>query len=328
MESGLMIKLQRILALASHEGGNENEKLLAMEKLNKLLFQHNLSISELEMRGQKGPEIVEKEHDLGKAAFAWKVSIAEIVANHYFCYPLVHGTGTQKRIRFVGRPDNSEALNALYGWIIKQIQDLSREARQVYYAETGEHIDPLRWQINFGNGIVSRIGDRLEEIKRRRADDNKVHALVIHHESEISDYFEEKYGWRKDGQMTAEQRKAKEEWKRKSDEKEAFRIECEKNGDMELFYERYPFDRPSTPEEIEAAKKRNEEWDEKWKAQQARSERSRRAAATRRNQKGWTETEYKKHVQTWSAYESGEKNANKVNLEPFLKAGQKDEALA
>src|SRR5690242_21915453 len=118
MEISLQTKLQRILALTTSP--NENEAAVAMEMLQKLLTQHNLSIADLETRGQKAPGIHDKAFDLGKAAFKWKLNLASVIADHYYCHPLVDYT--QKSVRFVGRPDNVDSLTALYRWIIEQIK--------------------------------------------------------------------------------------------------------------------------------------------------------------------------------------------------------------
>lgn len=318
MDTMLQNRMERLLALTGST--NEHEAALAMEKLQALLIKHNLDIADLETRGHKtAPGVKEKSHDLGKAAFRWKLDLAEYIAEHYFCYPLVDRT--TKTVRFVGRPDNVESLTALYAWVIEQIKTISRNERRKYIEETGEHIDPLRWQVNFGLGAVSRLSDRLYEIKRRQAEDNKVHALVLHHKSEISDWLEEELGYRIDGQMTKSQRESRE----RLEAKRQFKAECEANGDMEPYYQRYPWDRPLSEEEQRKADERHAEWEEEWKARQARSERSRRAARTRRARNGMSDEEYRRYMQAYRAEDSGRKAADQVNLEPFLNPGERQE---
>jgi len=319
MDSALITKLNKILALTSSPV--EGEAQAAAEHLQRLLTKHNLDIADLEQRGAaKRPEVKEGGHDLGKAAFKWKLELADTIAEHFFCVSLTNHT--TKTVQFAGRPDNVESLQMLYSWVIEQIKGISASERRIYTEKTGEHVDPLRWQVNFGLGVVQRLGGRLSEIRRKReaeaeaaAGGNLVTALVVSHAREVSDYLEEKYGYRKDGQLTKKERAAKERWEAHDRMVDAFK----EAGEMDKYYAHRPWERPKTAEQLAAEEKARVKADRDWDRKAAR-----RRGRPYREQ---SHEQLRKSEQAYEARESGRNNAGKINLEPFLAEGAKKEAL-
>jgi hypothetical protein len=305
-----MERLRKVLALTTSP--MEGEAQAASEMLAKLLEQHNLDMADLETKGQAAPGIQEKSHDLGKAAFTWKLNLAEDIADHYFCVSLVDRKA--KTVVFVGRPDNVESLKMLYQWLIDQIRRISADERRKHIAETKEHIDPLRWQVNFGIGAAFRLGQRLRERAEKDASVAST-ALVVHHTTEISDYFEEKYGYRKDGKTT----KADQEWHRKWMERAAQRDIEEKRmaellkTDPEEYYKIRPWERPE-----EVAKRRADE-EKRARKEEARQRRNEaRRKGTTHYRRDYTPEEYRRMEQGWTAKESGHKAGDRINLDPFI----------
>lgn len=321
----LISRLQKLLALT--ESPNENESASAAAMLQKFLTQHNLSMADLEMKGATAPGMKENVADLGKAAFKWKLDLAEGIAEFYFCAPIVNRA--KKTVRFVGRPDNVESLQMLYIWVIDQIKEISKNERRKHYDLTQEHIDPLRWQLGFGEGAVERLIDRLREMKARQAEDmshdefGNITALAIHHQAEVSDYLEKEYGYRTDGKETERQRKSRErseaywaELERKEREQENLKLQCETAGDMAPYYAAYPDQHPDVIAKAEAeAAKRNKAYEAK----------ERRNEARRTGRSSWREapTDWVKEEQKQKAQASGRENASKVNLQPFVGDGKK-----
>lgn len=300
----LIDKLRKVLALTSSP--NENEAAAASGHLARLLAAHNLDIADLEKRGAAAPGIDTKAHDLGKAAFKWKLNLANAIADHYFCYALVDDR--LKTVRFIGRPDNVDSLIMLYGWIIDQIKRVSADERRRHQDLTGEHIDPLRWQVNFGLGAVERLRDRLYEQRQREQDDAGT-ALVVHHRSEISDYLEEKFGYRVDGQMTKRQAQRQAQY-----EEEQARREALKATDLEAYYTQYPWERPETPEQLAAREKKEADF---WKKEAARARRRKG-----RPEREMSEEDCRREEQASSAAVSGRRASDRINLQPFIGGGQ------
>lgn len=320
MDANIIGRLQKILALTTSPV--EGEAQAAAGMLAKLLAEYNLSIADLESKGHKqAPGVKRAGHDLGKAAFTWKLNLAEAIAKHYFCHPMVDRVS--KEVHFVGRPDNVESLLMLYGWVIDQIRRIASDERKVHQATTGEHIDPLRWQVNFGVGAVERLEDRLDEMAAQRASEAST-ALVIHHTTEISDWMEEQYGYRVDGRKTKQQQADAERYEQYRAERQASKDAAKAAGNMELHYARYPWDRPVetkplTAAEVRAEAKRQAKADEAWYRKQARKD----AAADRK----WDNPEYaRKQQQAADSRAAGRKAADRVNLRPFLTGEVEKEA--
>lgn len=190
-DQNLLDKLAKILALTTSPVEGEAQAAAAM--LAKLLAKHNLQMADLEAKGAAKPGVIENRVDLGKAAFQWKIDLATFIAEHYFCKVLIlkrHRRG--KVLLFLGRPDNVQAFEMLYRWLVEQVQRIAKEERRTYIETTGDHVDPLRWQVNFGMGAAQRLGQRLGNLKRQQAADTK--ALVIHHAEEIDLWTQQTYG--------------------------------------------------------------------------------------------------------------------------------------
>jgi hypothetical protein len=300
-------KIRKVLELSKR--GVEGEAQLAAQRLQELLTAHNLEIADLETRGHKNkPGIKEQEHDLGKAAFKWKLMLADIIAEHYFCVSLVDYE--EKTVKFVGRPDNVESLQMLYSWIIDQLKGIAREARRAHIAETNEYIDPLRWQVNFGLGAVGRLRERLRELKQKQAENVTETGLVVHHLAEVSDYLEQFYGFRKDGRRTKEQQEAEARWDKIVEEHRKRREEL-KQRDPEEFFRIYR--EPVTDEHRRILEKE----EEKERKRRERNERRRTGRTTYRD----SPVRDRREEQAWTSRMAGVKGADRVNLEPFIGDG-------
>lgn len=301
MEAKLLDRLRKILALT--ESPVEGEAQAAAGKLRELLIEHNLTVADLEMRGSAAPRIHEEGHDLGKAAFNWKLDLAETIAEYYYCAALV--SRYRKTVKFVGRPDNVESLKMLYAWLIDQIKEISASERRNHHVRTGEHIDPLRWQVNFGRGLVDRLGSRLAEMRERDRVDSKICAIVVHHATEVSDYLESIGESRIDGRKTKYELEREEYWKKRNAEDAEL-----KRTNIEAYYEKYPWERPETDAERIAREKKE----------------ARNAARRTGRQRAYYQSaeEQRKENEAYQARQSGRDAVNKVNLQPFLRKGTEE----
>lgn len=309
IDSKLIDRLRKILALT--ESPEEGEAASAAEMLQRFLVQYNLSVADLEQKGHKKAQVTEGAVDLGKAAFRWKLDLAEEIAEHYFCAGIVNRY--RKTITFVGRPDNVESLKLLYGWVLDQIKRLAAEERKKYQAEHGEHMDPLRWQVNFGTGAGRRLVDRLEQRKKSQAGDRSSTALVLHHLKEISDYTEKKYNERFDGQETEKDLQRAAYWKKYYEERDA-KAKIQAAADAEFlardpkgYYERYP---ERHPEAVARAERE----------EQRRIDRNyrRRMNYQPRGYRRYSSGDWRKEEQADAALAHGKKAADRINLEPFV----------
>lgn len=315
MEEKIVERVRRLFELS--KSTNEAEAALAAEHMQRILTAHNMEVADLELKGQsKAPGIREKGHDLGKAAFKWKLQLAEIIAEHYFCVPLVDHR--KKTVAFVGRPDNVDSLEMLYGWVIDQIKIIARKEREANFKATGEHIDPLRWQVHFGEGAIIRLETRFANLRGKQSEATS--ALVVHHASEVSDYLEDTYGYRVDGMPTKRDREYAERWraKRKADE-------LLKATDLEEYYRQNPWARPLTPEQeaekaIKDAEYRLRQAQEQLKWEKKEEARRKREANRPAKVKSYKQMRMEEQCET--AHYSGRRAADQINLKPFLQEGK------
>lgn len=307
-------RLKKLLALSQSQV-NEHEANLAAERLQALLIEHNLSIADLERSGRKTAQVGEfNGPDLGKAAFKWKFELASEIAEHYFCLDLSTYDTKQKQLRFVGRPENVEALTLLYTWLVDQIKSLATVERRNHYIRTNEHIDPLRWQLAFGQGCSRRIGERLREIRRQRetGDPNST-ALVVfkHHATEISDWLEQQYGYRKDGKPTKRGLEWDADYKKRMAAKADFKAVCEAAGEMDKYYDAYPYEHP------DQIARRKAEAEKYWAEERKKEERNARRRAWRPE----NPEKARQDEERYRAKQAGREAGDKVNLQPFLEGG-------
>ena len=309
---GIVEKLRKVLALTTSP--NEGEAQLAAERLQTMLARHNLSMADLERKGGNKPKVGEGAHDLGKAAFTWKLDLAEAVADHYYCFGLVDRRA--KTVVFVGRPDNVESLKVLYSWLIDQVKIISRDTRREHLKDTGEHVDPLRWQVNFGVGAVKRLRRKLSDLRADQARRQECDALVLHHKTEISDYLEKEYGYRDDGQATQYEKDRDARWAESSAKWKAQREADEEllKTDPEAYYRKYPHKHPDV---MAADAKRWAKEAEQDRKREERNAKRRKGRAYREESQATITKREQARTATDAGYEAG----GRVNLQPFVEGG-------
>ncbi len=306
-DNSLVAKLQKILALT--KSPVEGEAQAAAEMLAKLLTKHNLEVADLERQTGTVAAVGEERFDrLGQDVPEWKLSLAQVLAKHFYCYAIVNYSSRREGALFIGRPENVDALKAMYTWLLRHIYSISCEEHKAH-----PHIDGRRWHRPFCEGVVDRLETRLQAMREREHEvAPEAMALVVNRDAEIGDYMEERFGYRRDGRETAAQRK-----RREADE-ELLR------SDPDAYYRKYPWQRPLTPEQEAAQEARQEavraaERKRAERRERARQQRPPSAAQRERNAAAWDR---------WDARRAGHAASERVNLEPFLKGGKSAQKLA
>lgn len=301
----LLTKLRQILAMT--KSPNENEAAVAASMLQKFLTDYNMEIADLEDKGQAKSKVGKNDFDLGKAVYiwTWKIQLAEGLARHFYCVALnQYGTNN---LSFVGRPENVEALKMLFNWLIDQIKRLATAERKA--RPSAANIHPMRWQMSFGEGVVPRLMERLQELREEQAASYEgTQELVLHHDAELSDWLEANGKRRIDGQKTKSQIENEARWEAYNKEK-ADLLE----SDPVAYYKKFPNE---TPEAKAAAEKR-------FQTRLKRSAAARNSAWNRGT--SWKTSMMESDKDT--AYTAGRNSADKVNLQPFLNKGDKQEQI-
>ena len=159
-KESVLKRIQKLLQMSIENGASENEAMLAADKAQKLLQEHNLSISDLKDEDQVEPmdsEDVEVERDL------WKGYIRGATAKLYFCktYTTMKLDKHYRRVKvitFVGRKSNRMVATEMCKYFINTVDRLAAEEfREV----PGSRASINKMSHAFKQGCASRLQRRL-----------------------------------------------------------------------------------------------------------------------------------------------------------------------
>ena len=159
-KESVLKRIQKLLQMSIENGASENEAMLAADKAQKLLQEHNLSISDLKDEDQVEPmdsEDVEVDRDL------WKGYIRNATAKLYFCktYTTMKLDKHYRRVKvitFVGRKSNRMVATEMCKYFINTVNRLAAEEfREV----PGSRASINKMSHAFKQGCASRLQRRL-----------------------------------------------------------------------------------------------------------------------------------------------------------------------
>ena len=161
-KESILKRIQKLLKMSIENGASENEAMQAADKAQKLLQEHNLSISDLKDEDQVEPmdsEDVEVDRDL------WKGYIRNSTAKLYFCktyttMKLDKHYRKVKVITFVGRKSNRLVATEMCKYFINTINRLAIEE---FKEVPGSHASINKMSHAFKQGAASRLSKRLED---------------------------------------------------------------------------------------------------------------------------------------------------------------------
>ena len=161
-KESILNRIQKLLKMSTENGASENEAMLAADKAQKLLQEHNLSIADIKDDSQAEPidsEDTEVDRDL------WKGYIRNATAKLYFCktYTTMKLDKHYKKVKvitFVGRKSNRLVATEMCKYFINTIDRLA--------AEEFREVPGSRASINkmahaFKQGAASKLSGRLRE---------------------------------------------------------------------------------------------------------------------------------------------------------------------
>jgi len=161
-KESILKRIQKLLKMSIENGASENEAMQAADKAQKLLQEHNLSISDLKDEDQVEPmdsEDVEVDRDL------WKGYIRNSTAKLYFCktyttMKLDKHYRKVKVITFVGRKSNRLVATEMCKYFINTIERLTAEE---FKAVPGSRASINKMSHAFKQGAASRLSKRLND---------------------------------------------------------------------------------------------------------------------------------------------------------------------
>jgi len=161
-KESVLKRIQKLLQMSIENGASENEAMLAADKAQKLLQEHNLSISDLKDDDQVEPmdsEDIEVERDL------WKGYIRNATAKLYFCktYTTMKLDKHYRRVKvitFVGRKSNRMVATEMCKYFINTVERLAAEE---FKAVPGSRVSINKMSHAFKQGAASKLSSRLND---------------------------------------------------------------------------------------------------------------------------------------------------------------------
>lgn len=171
----ILDKLSKLKAAQEGEAaiGNAAAAEAFASAINRMLLQHELSMSDVPLSTAKEELIVEvlvsgKEHGIkfSRVRVGWQEALASIVAKAHLCKFLVT-TGTNF-ITFVGTHTNAMIAGYAYGVLASAADRMSMTAREEWWKKEcgGRHVASGGFRQAWLQGFIKRISERFEEAKQ------------------------------------------------------------------------------------------------------------------------------------------------------------------
>lgn len=113
-------RVRKLLALSN--SSNEHEAALAAAHAQRLLAEHNLAISELEMREEGAGEA---ELYVAKTVPKWLSSLFAVVADAFDCMAIVATTANAGRLRFIGVGEDPAVAACTLQFLMQELRRLA-----------------------------------------------------------------------------------------------------------------------------------------------------------------------------------------------------------
>lgn len=162
----------KLMAVQENRGASETEATMAAEKLQQLLQDHNLSMSQVEQAAGDGAAPVAKRvKDAIRTSVwqTWRAFLLEGIARNNFCLAramtkwLDNGDRQQTTV-IVGREVNINVTKLTYDYLVNAFQRAVAELGIKRSASTQQRKE-FDW---FMEGAVTRVVERLDERRRER----------------------------------------------------------------------------------------------------------------------------------------------------------------
>lgn len=168
--------IQRLKKLYNHmesarQIGNEAEALAFAAKIEEMLVEHKLSMSDVEFAELDDNDPIMRQYVEGSAVglkdrqskIGWQVNLANAVAKAHFCTILSHSGSNM--VSFIGRDSDRKIAVYVYGRLARAIEQIGkkeyRKHRKQGYITKG-------FLTSFRNGFVTAVSNRYYEIERER----------------------------------------------------------------------------------------------------------------------------------------------------------------
>lgn len=195
-------RIEKLVRLTA--SSNEHEAALAAERVQAILAEYNLSMTDVES-AKDGFDGIETDGNLRTHSYPWHRSLANAVAKMYFCryfYITHRKPGGNARSghdshHFVGASHNIEVAKMMFVYLQETVDQLAREGAKSHPQSRSGYI--TSFTNSCANRLVTRIYDRVEAAKRGEVKNEagKSMALVVLYDrtdQQLQAYLDDKHG--------------------------------------------------------------------------------------------------------------------------------------
>lgn len=182
-------RVRKLLALSN--SSNEHEAALAAAHAQRLLAEHNLAMSELEMQEEGAGEA---DLLVARTVPKWLSSLFATVANAFDCFPIVTTSPSNSRLRFIGVGEDPGVAACTLEYLIKELRRLASGYQRQLEARGGRlnPADRQRVRLSYLLGAVHGVRQAL--LAQKTATPTTSTALVPVKDALIKQYRDEHFG--------------------------------------------------------------------------------------------------------------------------------------
>jgi len=185
-------KIRKLLALS--KSSNANEAAAAAAKAADLMRQHKLEETDITEATQDGSLITELPMGADGFMASWRFALISAVARSCFCEALALRVGQRRKVRLVGRRDDTEVAQEIFKHVAGEIERLADEELDDPFVVLGVE-DVRSYKDNFRRGAAVGVADRLKvEARVFARSSDKALVLVRSSHDEVKSYLKNKYG--------------------------------------------------------------------------------------------------------------------------------------
>lgn len=163
-KKSILERIQKLLRMSEENGASYNEAMMAAQKAQELLQEHNLSLSDVDKDDGVVEPIGSEDFELDRDK--WKAWITAATARLYFCTTYTNKklnkeTYQWSRVRtFVGRESNRKIAKSMCDYFINAVVRMAEDhVRKI----PGSKSEINRIKFNFMQGCAMELSNRIEE---------------------------------------------------------------------------------------------------------------------------------------------------------------------
>ena len=179
-------KIKKLLALST--SSNEHEAALAMKNANRLLMEHNLSMSDV-TEVDLG-NIVENEVLSPQMITPWKLTLLNTVMRLNNCQIIlnshgVYGKGGKRSVVAIGKEHNIMVSVAMYEYLLTTLKRMAKQAGLS---------NSRMFEDGFTHAVCEKINDIITERNKKQNEfDTQCTALVVVESAAVQKFIKEKH---------------------------------------------------------------------------------------------------------------------------------------